>query len=297
MPSNLLTADTSFPNLLEGSTSEKFEQISSYLFMLLEQLRYSLANLGEENFNESELENIAKIIRDPVYIQLDNTNGQVASLALTAEGLSSRLGDAEGNITLLSQTVNGLALSVSNGDASSTIALVSNGISISSETIKFNGMVTFTDLSTAGETDICGDNITTGKISAITMESCTFKSLLKANGEVGGEYKMYYGSISDSTLAGGVRLDVEGLGTEQEAQYRMFIYTNTVGGKAFALKFVSAGGVSIEGNTALYFKGNTTATMTSGTKTLIASNKDVYVTGTGIYLEGTVYINGKKYTE
>ena len=296
MPSNLLTADSSFPNLSEGSTAEKFEQISSYMFMLLEQLRYTMSNLGQDNFNKTELDDIADIIRDPVYAQLKNTNGQVASLALTAEGLSSRLGDAEGNITLLSQTVNGLALSVTNGSTSSTIALVSNGVVIDSQIIRLSGMVTFSDLSTVGKTTICGDNITTGKISAITMESCTFKSLLQTNGEVGGEYEMYYGSIASNNLAGGVRLDVEGLGTEQEAQYRMFIYTNTVGGKAFALKFVSAGGVSIEGNTALYFKGNTTATVTSGTKTLIASSKDVYVEGVNVYLKGKIYINGKQYS-
>ena len=47
MPSNLLTADTTFPTLTqEQSTDEKFEKITSYLYMLLEQLRYSMGNLG-----------------------------------------------------------------------------------------------------------------------------------------------------------------------------------------------------------------------------------------------------------
>ena len=125
MPSNFFTADTSFPDLSGNkSTNEKFDQLSSYLFMLLEQLRYSMANLGEDNFNETEFENIAKIIRDPVYVKLENTDGRVASLAVTAEGLSSRIGDAEGNISLLSQTINGLSLSVTNGSSSSTISLV-----------------------------------------------------------------------------------------------------------------------------------------------------------------------------
>ena len=41
MPSNLLTADTTFPTLAqEQSTDEKFERITSYLHMMLEQLRY-----------------------------------------------------------------------------------------------------------------------------------------------------------------------------------------------------------------------------------------------------------------
>lgn len=55
MPSNILTADTSFPQLKEEqSTDEKFGVITNYLYMLLEQLRYSMANLGRENFNDTE---------------------------------------------------------------------------------------------------------------------------------------------------------------------------------------------------------------------------------------------------
>lgn len=47
MPSNILTTDTSFPQLTEEqSTDEKFGVITNYLYMLLEQLRYSMANLG-----------------------------------------------------------------------------------------------------------------------------------------------------------------------------------------------------------------------------------------------------------
>ena len=56
MPSNLLTADTTFPTLTqEQSTDEKFEKITSYLYMLLEQLRYSMGNLDKENFNDAGL--------------------------------------------------------------------------------------------------------------------------------------------------------------------------------------------------------------------------------------------------
>lgn len=55
MPGNLLTIDTSFPQL-EGKTDEqKFRTITDYLYMLLEQLRYTLRNLGMENFNDAEL--------------------------------------------------------------------------------------------------------------------------------------------------------------------------------------------------------------------------------------------------
>ena len=45
----------------ETSDSEKIEQITSYLFMLLEQLRYSLSNLDKDNFNEAGLDEIGNI--------------------------------------------------------------------------------------------------------------------------------------------------------------------------------------------------------------------------------------------
>lgn len=89
MPSNILTTDTSFPQLTEEqSNDEKFGVITNYLYMLLEQLRYSMANLGRENFNDAEFDSIANIITEPVYVQLEGVEGEVASLQLTAQSLT-----------------------------------------------------------------------------------------------------------------------------------------------------------------------------------------------------------------
>lgn len=276
MPSNILNADTSFPDLTgSGSSKEKFEQISSYLFMLLEQLRYTLANIGKENFNEAEFKDIAKIIRDPIYVQLKDTDNRLASLALTAEGLTSRVEDAEGNISLLSQTVNGLSLSVSNGSSSSTISLVSNGITISSKSISFSGMVTYTDLRTAGRTTIDGGNIKTGTISAITIDACLISATLSAGDSTSdGQIRMCYPSAG--TVVGGIRLDALGAGTEFENQYRMYVYTTGV----FSLKFQSKASMSLESDASVYIEGGKTA--------MIKAPK--------IYLSGDLYINGNLYT-
>ena len=122
MPSNLLTADSTFPTLTkEQSTDEKFEKITSYLYMLLEQLRYSMGNLDKENFNDAGLEEIANIITEPVYVQLENDEKQILALQVTAEGLGARLEDAEGNITSLTATANSLTTRITNaeGDVSS----------------------------------------------------------------------------------------------------------------------------------------------------------------------------------
>ena len=114
MPSNLLTADTMFPNLTkQQSTDEKFVIVTDYLYMLLEQLRYTLSNLGPENFNSAELDSLAKIITDPVYLQLQDIDGNLTALQVTADGLIGRISDVEGNQTALGVTAQGLISRVS----------------------------------------------------------------------------------------------------------------------------------------------------------------------------------------
>lgn len=121
MPSNLLNADTSFPQFSrETSDSEKIEKITSYLFMLLEQLRYTLSNLDRDNFNETGLEEIGKVIAQPIYIRLEGAEGGIHQLSITAELLSSRIEDAEGNVSELTQTAKALTSKIESveGDVS-----------------------------------------------------------------------------------------------------------------------------------------------------------------------------------
>lgn len=322
MPSNLLNADTSFPQFTEGqSDKEKIEKITSYLFMLLEQLRYSLSNLDKENFNDAGFDEIVDIITEPVYIQLADDEQRITALQVTAQGLSARISDAEGNITALtatstsltsritsaegsistlqqtatsltsrisdaegnistlSETVNGMTLSVSNGSSSSTIRLMANGVQLSSQSIYFSGMVTFTDLSTSGWTTINGDNITTGTIEAIDIYGCniegsTFRSILDSAGGIGGEIEMCY--LNTNYVAGGIRLDDQGAGTEYERQYRMFIYTDTILGVPFCLKIHSANGMSIDSDEII----------------AILAEGNITIRGPEIRLWGDVYYNG-----
>ena len=307
MPSSLQTLDTAFPKIDDHQTTEEnFNQVVNYLYMLLENLRYTLGNLGEDNFNDTELDSIAKLIQEPIWAriaddegnihtlnvtaqnllsqingingnistlqqtaetlssQISTADGKISTLTQTANSLSSKISDAEGNISSLTQTVNGLgskissaegnistlqqtanslstkvsnaegnistlqqtanslsskistaegnisslqqtaetlssrittadgnissltqtvngfSLSVSNGTSSSTIKLMSGSTVISSKSISFSGMVTFSDLSTKGSTTINGSNITTGTINAcningVNVTGCTIK--------------------------------------------------------------------------------------------------------------------------
>lgn len=123
---------------------------------------------------------------DSLKTRVESAEGDITTLTATAEGLKTRVTDAEGNITTLTATANGLTtrvesaegdvttikqwadsltLSVANGD-SSTIRLMAGSTEISSGSIGFTGVVTFSDLSTwqQDKTIINGGNITTGQI-------------------------------------------------------------------------------------------------------------------------------------
>ena len=166
MPGNLLSADTSFPTFTPEQTNEqKLDVVTNYLYMLLEQLRYTLQNLGAGNFNDTELKDIGLTITQPIYVDLENAAGAIADLTLTADQLTSRLEDAEGNISSIEQYARSITLSVSNGETSSTIKLLAGGVQIASQIIKMDGLVTFTGLE-EGTTVINGGCIQTGLINA-----------------------------------------------------------------------------------------------------------------------------------
>ena len=107
MPSNLLDADSRFPSLRpEKSTDERFDEVKNYLFLLLEQLRYSLRNLDASNFNETGL----KEITDPIYIRLEGELGELVEIAITKSGIMARMTNAEGEISELQQTADGITV-------------------------------------------------------------------------------------------------------------------------------------------------------------------------------------------
>lgn len=152
MPGNILSADTQFPNFTgQESPAEQIRTIRNYLYMLLEQLRYTLNNLDAGNFNTEGLKEIQDAISQPILKQLSDTDGNLAELQVTAaglasrvssnegdisqleqtaQGLSSRVGDAEGNISSLQQTANGLSSRVTSAEGNiSTLQQTANGLS------------------------------------------------------------------------------------------------------------------------------------------------------------------------
>ena len=130
MPSNWLYIDTNFPSFTQKeSVNDKVETMQDYLFMLVEQLRYTLHNLDLSNMNKTATDKFVKQITDPIYGEIKDAEGNITQVALVAEGLAARIGDAEGNITQLQATAKGLQASVSNLDGAITnIKVDVNGI-------------------------------------------------------------------------------------------------------------------------------------------------------------------------
>lgn len=162
MPSNWLYIDTNFPSFTQKeSVNDKVETMQDYLFMLVEQLRYTLHNLDLSNMNKAAADGFVKQITDPIYGEIKDAEGNITQVALAAEGLAARIGDAEGNITQLQATATGLQASISNlngsvtnltADVNGIRATVSTKIDATQAQSIFNQSATgFTLSATSGE--------------------------------------------------------------------------------------------------------------------------------------------------
>ena len=116
MPGNYLNIDINFPTFTgRESSREQVGEMLNYLRQLVDQLRYTLNNLEEKNFNRTGLNNILEDgtadIREQteaLTAALQQTNQNRASLSGRVgnlEGLPNRMDQAEGNITSLQQTL------------------------------------------------------------------------------------------------------------------------------------------------------------------------------------------------
>lgn len=113
MPTTFQLVETTFPNGEGKTTQEQINGVYDYLFVLLEQLRYTLFNLDESNLNQNALSEFIKNISEPIYAKIEDTDKNVNELSITAKGLAARISNAEGDITEISATVDGLQTTVS----------------------------------------------------------------------------------------------------------------------------------------------------------------------------------------
>ena len=130
MPSSILNTDIMFPNLSGKSTEQQVFTIMNYLYMLKEQLTYSLSNLGLDNINANSFNEIAGIINQPVILRLDGVDGSLAEINVNLGTVSSQLQDAEGNISSLQQTAASLSAQLEDAEGNiSAIYQISESLS------------------------------------------------------------------------------------------------------------------------------------------------------------------------
>lgn len=174
MPSNWLYIDTNFPSFTQKeSVNDKVETMQDYLFMLVEQLRYTLHNLDLSNMNKTAADEFVKQITDPIYGEIKDAEGNITQVALVAEGLAARIGDAEGNITQLQATAKGLQASVSN----------------------LNGSVTNLTADVNGLRATVSGKIDATQAQSIFNQSATGFTLGATSGENGTTFKLNYNGV------------------------------------------------------------------------------------------------------
>lgn len=90
MPANWLYMDSKFPDFNGNiSTEEKLEQLQNYLFMLVEQMRYTTQNLDTTNMNQTALNSWEAAITKPLYLMLEGEGERLTQLSVTADGLTA----------------------------------------------------------------------------------------------------------------------------------------------------------------------------------------------------------------
>lgn len=96
--------------------------------------------------------------------------GLSSSFSVQLQQIQSQVTGLNGQVSSITQKVDNITLSVSNGSTSSSISLSVGGVTVSSQTIQMNGLVTFTGLAN-GTTTIDGACIKTGTIEASRIDT------------------------------------------------------------------------------------------------------------------------------
>ena len=92
MSSGIADLDTNMPDLRGKTPEAALKMVSDYLYQLLESLRYVLNNLGKDNFNDKEYQDIRKEINGSLTITT-TSGGNTATISLNRDGIQISSGD------------------------------------------------------------------------------------------------------------------------------------------------------------------------------------------------------------
>lgn len=151
-------------NGLQANFEDEINGLSSTLNVKIDGIEASL---------EDEINGLSSSINlkiDSITSTVQGQGGQISQIQQTVTGISSQVSGLDGQVSSITQKVDNITLSVSNGSTSSSISLSVGGVTVSSQTIRMNGLVTFTGLAN-GTTTIDGACIKTGTIEASRIDT------------------------------------------------------------------------------------------------------------------------------
>lgn len=216
MPSNWLYIDTNFPTFTgEEETEEKVSSIQNYLFMLVEQLRYSLRNLDLKNMNPAAVERFTGTITEPIYGRIEDAEGNITQLGITAQGLAAKISDAEGNIASLQVTATQLASQIS--DANGNISqLQQTATSIQSTVANQAGQISqLQQTATSIQSTVTNQ---AGQISRLQQRADGFETVVADQNDNISEIRQSVDSISFSVNGSSLELTKDGVTVSETLQ-------------------------------------------------------------------------------
>ena len=137
------------------TTAQRLDALEGAVHELLDTLRYTLQNLGAENFNGAALSRML----GPIYLRIRDAEGDLASIAVDAQSIESRVESAEGSLAALSQRVTeqGAAVSlVADANGVNAASIVAAIVTLSADKIDLNGITTVADRLNIGGADDFG---------------------------------------------------------------------------------------------------------------------------------------------
>ncbi len=184
-----ITFDSLYTANISAPTDDEIEDEYPYISAIQREIRrnyaktYSLITKASDQIllevggEIDELSNTVNSVR----LDMDGITLRVEGAVKSAEDAAA---EAENLVSEIKLTLDSITLSVENGDTSSVLTLKAGDTVLSSESITFKGIVTLQGLSTAGATEINGDNITTGNISAerIKVDELRIKAVYNSLG-------------------------------------------------------------------------------------------------------------------
>lgn len=156
MPGSFINIDVGFPSFTENeSEKERTAKMLNYLRQLVDELKYTLNNLEEKNFNRTALDRIIESGTEDLQESVQTLAAQLQQTNAAVSGLSGRVGNLEAlpaRMTAAEDSISGIQQAL--GDQADAIAANAEAITLLSTAL--TQLLGGISVDTAGNTTIGG---------------------------------------------------------------------------------------------------------------------------------------------